>query len=152
MTDQNLTTIEINGVKLEVDLRHARRIEQIKVGSRVKVLTKEYSGYKVQHGIVIGFEPFEQLPTIIIAALELSYNDAKINFIYYNKESKDTEVVISIDNDEAAIDKEHILKTLDRAMQVKQSELTELENRRFYFLSKFNSYWEPLTKEVAAIA
>jgi hypothetical protein len=37
------TIIEVSGVKLEVDLRQARRIEEIRIGDRVKVLTKDYS-------------------------------------------------------------------------------------------------------------
>ncbi len=62
--------IEINSVKLEVDRRSAERVDQIQVGDRVKVLNKQYSDYKVYHGVVIGFEPFEELPTIIVASAE----------------------------------------------------------------------------------
>lgn len=51
------TIIEVNGVKLEVDLRTARRIDEIRIGDRVKVLIKGYSDYKVHAGTVIGFEP-----------------------------------------------------------------------------------------------
>ena len=57
------TIIEVNGVKLEVDMRTARRIEEIRIGSPVKLLTKvTYGGNKVHPGIVISFEPFKDLP------------------------------------------------------------------------------------------
>lgn len=139
-----MTVIEINGVKLEVDLRHARRVENIKIGTKVKVLTKEYSGHKVSHGIVIGFEPFEKLPTIIIAAVEVSYNDAKITFVYYNADTKDVEVVIAVNDDPAAIDREEVCKFIDREIAKHEQAIMELNNRRDYFLSKFATYWEPV--------
>ena len=37
-----LTTVEINGVKMDVDLRTAKRVDTMKVGTRVKVLTRSY--------------------------------------------------------------------------------------------------------------
>lgn len=148
----NTTLIEINGVKMEVDLRHAKRVENIKVGCRVKVLRKEYSSYKVSHGVVIGFEPFEKLPTIIIAALTLSYNDAKIEFVYFNAESVDTEVVISVDPDSESIDKQQVLDYINREISKRENEITELENRRAYFLAQFSSYWTPADKSETAAA
>ena len=60
--EEQFHEIEINGVKLQVDLRHARRLEEIRVGSRVKVLTKDYNGHKVSHGVVIGFTLLENVP------------------------------------------------------------------------------------------
>jgi len=33
-------TVEINGIKMDVDLRSATRIETVKVGTHVKVLVK----------------------------------------------------------------------------------------------------------------
>lgn len=144
--------IEINGVKLEVDLRHARRIENIKVGSRVKVLAKEYSGYKVQHGVVIGFEPFEKLPTIIIAVVEMSYNEAKIGFVYYNSKSKDTEVVISSDDDRNAIGREEVCDFIDREIAKHEQGIKELRDRKSYFLSKFQTYWQPVEQTTEAVA
>lgn len=144
------TVIEINGVKLEVDLRTAKRIDNIKVGSRVKVLKKLYDGYKVEHGVVIGFEPFEKPPTIIIATMELNYNEAKIAFVYYNGQTKDTEVVVSNDDDKMSIDKEEVCRFIEKEIAKKQSEITELENRQKYFLAQFASYWAPAVQEEVA--
>ena len=39
--------IDIQGVKLDVDLRTATRVEEIRIGTKVRVLTKDYSGHKV---------------------------------------------------------------------------------------------------------
>lgn len=145
----NKTVVEINGVKMEIDLRHATRVENISVGTRVKVLKKEYGGYKVHHGIVIGFEPFKQLPTIIIAAVLAEYNQTKIEYFYYNAECKDVEVVVAVDDDLAALDKERLVRQLDNEIEKKQAEIAEIENRKQYFLKTFASYWQPLEQAVA---
>jgi hypothetical protein len=146
----NTTVIEINGVKMEVDLRHAKRVENIKIGTRVKVLRKEYQGYKVEHGIVIGFEPFESLPTIIIAVVALSFNDAKIDFVYYNSSVNDVEVVVAVDDDGAAIDREQVCGFIGREIVKHEQAIRELNARREYFLSKFASYWERAEKNQPA--
>ena len=69
--------VEVNGIKLEVDLRTAKRIDQLTdqltIGSRVKCLVKQYSDFKTVPGVVVGFEPFEKLPTIVVAYLDTDY-------------------------------------------------------------------------------
>ena len=146
---ENTTVIEINGVKMEVDLRYAKRVEQITVGSRVKVLKKTYGeNYEVHHGVVIGFEPFQQMPTIIIAAAKVSYNEAKIEFLYYNKNTKDVEVVVAVDDDIAALDKNDFLQQCDREVEKKRLEISEIENRKKFFLDKFNCYWSTIDAAV----
>jgi hypothetical protein len=150
--EPNFQEIEINGVKMQVDLRYAKRIEEIRVGSRVKVLTKEYSGHKVNHGVVIGFDPFKERPTIIIAYIEVSYSTAEIKFCYYNKDTKDTEVVIAIDADEAALDRDEILRKLDFEVEKRKREIEDFEAKKKYFLDKFATYWQPVQKESAEAA
>ena len=49
MSEDQKRIIEVNGVKLEVDMRYARKIEELRVGSRVKVLIKNYSRYSVYY-------------------------------------------------------------------------------------------------------
>ena len=146
------TVIEVNGVKLEVDLRSARRIENITVGSRVKVLKKQYDGHKVKHGVVIGFEPFTQLPTIIICVMEDNWNAAKLEFVYYNAETKETEVVVARDDDEHALDKNDVCAKIDREIAKKESEIQELRDRKSYFLDKFATYWTPVKPDETAVA
>ena len=137
----NSVQIEINGVKMEVDTRYATRVEELKVGSRVKVLTKNYSGYNLSHGVIIGFEPFKELPTIIIAHMEIGYSKADLNILYYNAETKDIEVCAAYDDDEVALDKNAALMWFDKEIEKKKSEIQDLENKRDYFLDKFKTYW-----------
>lgn len=135
---------------MEVDLRHARRIDAIRVGTRVKTLHKKYGdSYEVKHGIVIGFEPFKVLPTIIIAVAAVSYNAATIEFLYYNTATKDVEVVVAVDDDLAALDKADFCKQVDREISTKENEIAQLKAKKDYFLDKFRSYWQPLEEAVA---
>lgn len=149
---KEMHTIEINGVKMEVDLRTARRVENIKVGTRVKVLQKQYDGYKVKHGIVIGFEPFEKLPTIIVALATIDYSGAKIEFLYFNAQTADTELVVALDDDKAAIDKAEFIEHVDSEIRKKQTEIADMEQKKRYFLEKFACYWEPVESESTSAA
>lgn len=142
--NQSKTVVEINGVKMEVDLRYAKRIEHLTVGTRVKVLVKQYDGHKVRHGVIIGFEPFEKLPTIIVSVAVVDYSGAKLEFIYYNAETKDTEIVVAHDDDEAALDKSEVCDLIDREISKKELEIKDLRDRKNYFLQKFACYWQPV--------
>lgn len=150
MSTENKTVIDINGVKLEVDLRYARRVENIGIGTRVKVLRKKYGdSYEVLQGIVIGFEPFRELPTIIVAVANIDYSEAKVEFIYYNAKSEGIELVVASDDDLAALDKNDFVSKVDREITKKESEIVELNARKAYFLAKFKCYWEPIEQAVA---
>ena len=46
MSEDNKRIIEINGIKMEVDLRNAKRIDTFKVGDPVKVLDMTYQPQK----------------------------------------------------------------------------------------------------------
>ena len=53
---ENKRIIEINGVKLEVDMSTAKKIDEYRVGDNVKVLKKDYSGnYDVLAGVIVEF-------------------------------------------------------------------------------------------------
>ena len=51
---ENKRIIEINGIKLEVDLTTAKRIDEFKVGDNVKVLRKSYNDtFEVLAGVIL---------------------------------------------------------------------------------------------------
>lgn len=139
--------IEINGVKFEVDARTAtlRQLSTIRIGARVKVLKKKYSDdFEVHHGVVIGFEPFEKTPTIIIAYLDsLTSSSPEIKFIYYTAKSTE-QVIISDENDREALQAANIVGAIDKQIAVKTREIQDLEDKKKYFLDNFQSYWNPL--------
>lgn len=146
------TIVEINGVKLEVDLRHAKIVhENIKVGSKVKLLLKnDYQGHEVCAGVVVGFEPFTDLPTIIVAYLKTGYSNAGLHFAYINAKSSDKfDMVPSVDDD-LPVKKEDVLAQYDRNIETKRAELETLQAQRDYFLKHFNRYFSEV-KEGAEI-
>lgn len=143
----NTTIIEVNGVKLEVDLRVAKRIETLRVGSRVKVLTKEYQSTKVHPGVVVGFEPFNKKPTILIAYVNINWSDCELKIVSVNEDSKDIEVVASIDDEIFA--KTDVTKLFDRQIAEAQRKVDDLEEKKSYFLRNFATYWAPVEMPTA---
>ncbi len=136
------TIVEINGVKMEVDLRHATIVhENLHVGSKVKVLAKsDYSGPQVWPGVIVGFEPFPSLPTIIVAYMDTSYSGG-LKFAHINSKSADKwELVPSVD-DELPLAKGDVLSRFDLDIEKKQAELGELNAKRAFFLRHFNAYF-----------
>lgn len=142
--------IEINGVKMEVDMRYAKRIEHLTVGSRVKCLIKSYSDdYKVMPGVIVGFEPFEKLPSIIVAYLDIDYSTAAIKFKSYNAKCSDFEIVADIDNNALEVNKADVLARMEREIEKKRLELEEIEQRRDFFLKNFGVYFADFAKEIS---
>lgn len=148
------TIIEINGVKLEIDLRQAKRVESLRVGDKVKILhTPEYGAPAVYPGVIVGFEPFESLPTIVIAYVEnkgWGSDPAKIEFLYYNTKSKGFEVIVT--TDDVKLDRENAIQSFERKEQKLLNDLEELRQMRAYFERNFSVFWEnlrPTNVEVA---
>lgn len=146
---ENTTIIEINGVKLEVDLRHARRIDNLQVGSRVKCLVKGYDDYKVHAGVIVGFEPFEALPSLIVAYLDVDYQGVGIKFKSFNSKTKDFEIVADVDNNSLEVNKADMLSKLDNEIEKKRRELEEIEMRKRFFLEKFGAYFQEVKPSFA---
>jgi len=133
--------VEINGVKLEIDLRQAKTVENYKVGDSVKVLMKRYGDtYASNPGVIIGFDNFVALPTIIIAYLEMDYSSGRICFAHLNSATKDIEICPANEN-ETPIQKSHVVDMLNREILKKQEEAREAENKLEYFLKYFECYF-----------
>jgi hypothetical protein len=139
--DTNKRVIEINGVKLEIDLRDAKVIDQYKVGDTIKILIKGYSDYKSHLGVIVGFDNFEKHPTIVIAYLEVEYSTANIRFAYYNSESKDVEIA-KINDWDIPYSKSSIIEKLDTEYAKKEEELRELKSKKEVFINMFGKYFE----------
>ena len=135
------TVIEVNGVKLEVDLRTARRIDELQVGSRAKCLVKKYDGYVVHPGVIVGFDPFVNLPSITVAYLEVDYSGAALKFQTFNSATKDFEIVAAIDNDQLEVNRADVVTRMDREIEKKRLELDEIQARKAYFLDNFKAYF-----------
>ena len=149
MSEKQTTIIEVNGVKLEVDLRTAKRIDQLSIGSRVKCLVKGYGNdFATYPGVIVGFDPFPSMPTMNVAYLDTSYGGG-LKFKAFNSETKDFEVVADLDNNRLEIDREDVLRRMDREIEAKRIELEKLEAQRSYFLTHFGRYFEELQPATA---
>lgn len=134
--------IEINGVKLEVDLRHARRIEELRIGSKVKVLDgRGYGGATEVHaGVVVGFEPFPSQPTIIIAYVKGGWNEAKLDLIHYNAKTEKIEIVASLDED-FSVSRDDVFGWFTRERESLRVKMAELDAKEKFFRDRFKTYW-----------
>lgn len=133
--------IDIAGVKLEVDMRYAKTIDTYSIGQNVKVLKKKYSdSYESFPGIIVGFDNFKELPTIVIAYLVTEYNKTGIEFLYLNSQSKDAEICPMV-NDEIPFAKEDILRRLDSEIEKKEMEVNDIKVKKAYFIEHFGRHF-----------
>lgn len=139
--EENKRIVEIDGVKIEVDLRSAKKVDSFRVGDNVKVLDKDYNGYKVKPGIIVDFAEFSALPTIVIAVFEEGSwgTSPSISFIHYNEktaEDNHIEIILSSD-DEIKVSKDGVIEKFERDIQRKKNEYTDLQNQLEYFKRHF---------------
>ena len=137
--EENKRIVEIDGVKVEVDLRTAKRVDIYKVGDNVKILDKEYSDYKVKPGIIVDFAEFQELPTIVIAIFdEGSWSSPpSIKFIYYNEKTADKTEIVAASEDEIRLTKDGVIEKFEREIQKKKNEYMDLQNQLDYFKKHF---------------
>ena len=132
--------IEINGVKLEVDLRNARRIDEFRVGDTVKVLDNRNEKNEVRTGVITDFANFKELPTIIVAVYKAGsyWEKPNIEFIYYNSNTEGIEIV-GVSAEEIIVSKESIVNKFDDEISKKRDELNDLIVKRDTFVKYFGS-------------
>jgi hypothetical protein len=143
----NTRIIEVNGVKLEIDLMTAKTIENYKVGDPVKVLVKGYSdSYKSFPGVILSFDDFEKLPTINVVYLETDYSSCALKTVAFNEKSADIELAPMRD-ESLALDKASVLELLESEINKKREELRCAEAKKAIFIKRFGKLFR---QEVAA--
>jgi len=141
MSQEQTRTIEINGVKMDVDLRTAKTVETYKVGDSVKVLVKKYgSDYSSHPGVIVGIDNFVALPTLIILYLTDDYSGS-LKFAYLNANTKDVEICPQ-DLDFLFAEKESVVERLDREIAKAELALQDAHQKKEYFLKHFASHFE----------
>jgi small nuclear ribonucleoprotein (snRNP)-like protein len=142
---KNKKIIEINGVKLEVDLSTARRISEYKVGDNVKVLIKGYSNYTSYVGVITGFDDFMNKPAINIAYIDSSYSTADIKFLNFY-EGCEAEICPTNDLD-LNFNKETVISYLESNIRSAELKLQQEKMKLEYFEKNFSKYFEEAEKE-----
>lgn len=136
--DENKRVVEINGVKIEVDLRTAKVIESYKVGDSVKLLRKRYTDYEVLPTAIVGFTEFAKLPTIELLAMG---HDGDVCFLTFNEQTKETEIA-PFNPYEAAFNRSEILEKLDRRILEAEEALRLVNTKRKAFVECFAKVFE----------
>lgn len=146
---QFLQQVEINGVKFEVDMREAKRIDTFKIGDPVKVLKKEYGDNWKQHcGVIVDFTEFVKRPTITIAYLEENYNETKVQFIYINSDTTNDTIEIAPCNEfEMEISKPDVLAKMEKEITGLQDKIREIEFKKAMFIKYFNKYFKEVVTD-----
>lgn len=145
--DPRKRIIEIEGVKLEVDLRDAKQVDHYRVGDRVKILIRESEKvHKVYSGVIVGYENFKSLPTIVVCYMKNDWQGARLEFGFINADNTSVELVPAAD-DLMGFGKEEVLRRMDKAIADKEAEIKDLQGKRGYFLKHFDLYFKlDLTK------
>lgn len=126
--------VEINGVKMEIDLRTAKIIETYKVGDSIKVLKKTYgNSYDVLPGAIVGFTEFASLPTIEILTVDRS---GDVAFLAWNEKSEGIEIA-PFNKYEMAFDHASIMARLDSNINDAREKLRMAEQKQSAFITSF---------------
>jgi len=150
MENTNYRIVEVNGVKMQIDLRQAKVIENYKVGDSIKVLVKGYDGqYKSCVGTIIGFDNFEKNPTVVIAYLDVDYSSAQIKFLYFNGKTTDIEITMLNDWD-VPLKKSQIISQFDKEESKINEQLKEIQTKRRVFETLFGKYFEQTAKGITS--
>ncbi len=147
-------TVSIGDMSFEIQPQAMRRIETLRIGTKIKVLRKEaYSSeHKVYPGVVVGFEPFKALPTAIIAYGDLNYSSFELKFLAYNAKTKDVEIVAAASDNEFVIDDVQVEKWFAKEIEKKRQEIADLEFKRGFFRSKLGRAWSQVQAGEGAAA
>lgn len=136
MSDKKI--IEVNGIKLEVDMRYAKRIDEFKVGDTVKVLDNRNDRNELKSGVITDFANFKELPTIMVAVYKSGdyWSAPTIEFIPYNAETEGIEIV-GVSAEEVIVSRETIVQKFNDNIERKRDELTDLIIKRDTFVKYF---------------
>lgn len=142
MENEFIREIEINGIKVEVDLRTCKRIDTFKIGDNVKVLKNQYGEeYKVYSGVIVDFVNFKERPALVVAYFENSYSGVNIKFETITKDSKDIEIAPCLPH-EMKLNKDRVVDKFDIEIAAKEREADELRQKKQYFIDNFEKFFE----------
>lgn len=142
--DTNKRIIEINGIKMEVDLRTAKKINTFKVGDPVKVLDMNYSNAQIKAGVIVGFAEFEKHAAIEIMVLDDGYSGVNFNFITIKNGDDCKYEMVHYNNYEKIFTQSNVIDKFTREIEKKKIEIEELERKKKYFIDDFQKAFEQI--------
>ena len=144
MSDETKRIIEINGIKMEVDLRNAKRIDTFKVGDPVKVLDMNYQNGVIKAGVIVGFAEFQKKASIEIMVLDEGYSGIDFKFISVSSETDSKYEIVHYNNYEKIFTKSNVIDKFQREIDKKKIEIEELERKKKYFIDDFQKAFEQI--------
>ena len=141
MENEFIRQIEINGIKVEVDLRTCKTITTYKIGDNVKVLKKGYSDYSVFSGVIVDFVNFKERPALVVAYFSQSYSGTDIQFETITKDTKDFEIAPCLPH-ELKLNKARVIDKFNVGIAAKEREADDLRQKRDYFLENFANFFD----------
>jgi hypothetical protein len=152
MSEENKRIVEINGVKVEIDLRNAKVIEHYKVGDPVRVYhpKSDYRGAEIRAGVIVGFCEFEKTPAIEILELEDSYNSITFKSVVVSGELNNDLQIAPYDRYEGLISQANVVTRFDRQIQQKELELSDLKLKKKYFIDDFAKAFQQIVPHASS--
>lgn len=136
MEQETKRIIEVNGVKVEIDLRQAKQIETFAVGDTVKVFEKQYNdSYEVFPGVITGFAQCLDFASIEVIIMRVSYSEVKFENISINSGSTKY-VLATFTQYDGMLNKERIMKALDEKINSAEIALETAKRNKELFLSE----------------
>ena len=133
--------IEIDGVKVAVDMRTVKKIDVYRVGDNVKVLKKSYDTYHTYSGVIVDFVNFKELPAIVVAYFNQDYSGTSIEFETITKDTKDIEIAPCLPH-ELSINKNRVIDKFNYEIEQQQHKVDEVKAKRDYILENFRKFFE----------
>jgi hypothetical protein len=149
MSEENKRIVEIDGVKLEVDLRTAKVVDHYKIGDPVRVLhpSTDYNSAAINPGVIVGFCEFESHPAIEILELKSEYNGINFNMVTIISGQKSNVQIAPYDKYEGLISQADVVTRFDRQIQQKELELADLKLKKKYFIDDFSKAFKQIIPE-----
>lgn len=142
----------VGAVTIAADRERAVRAEILKVGDPVRVLLKpDYGDIAVHTGVIVGFEPFTERPTIIVAYVEVSYSKAEMKMLYFTGDEKQKAEIIAAPQDiNIEIERGRVIDWFNSEEQSKLAEIEEIRSKRQYFQRYFGSVMSDVPQQIEA--
>lgn len=136
---EKLTEVQVHGKRFMVDMTGAKVVDEFRIGDPIKVLIKRYNDeFDAFHGMIIGFDNFENLPTVVIAYFEHKYgDDAELKVVHMNSQSKGIEITHTIAA-ELKLDPQAVLDKMNSKIAEHRTKIREIENKKRFFLTNFS--------------
>jgi hypothetical protein len=146
--NSNKRIVEIEGVKLEVDLRTAKVVDHYRIGDPVRVLHpgRDYNNNSatINPGVIVGFCEFESNPAIEILELKDDYSGINFCLVTIVSGQKNNVQIAPYDKYEGLISQTDVVTRFDRKIQEKELELADLKLKKKYFIDDFSKAFKQI--------